>query len=390
MGFSIVLPFLAVYLKSNRHIPATWIGAVYTLSGIIGALTQAVAGELADRHGRRNLMVGSLLVRSGILAAMGVAIVRDASFFTIGALVIANATVRSLFEPAAFAAVCDVTSTRQRVRAFGVQRIGINVGWAAGPALGGYLANVGYGYLFFLAVPATLAAAFLCMGMKDVRTPRAGNERFSLRELAMLRQDRHLLPFLGVTLVGMILVAQIFSPFAMYADEKLHLGQTNLGHLYSINGVLVAALQVPAVWFIERIGQRRAVVLGPLAFAAGYTFIGLARAMPGLIFCIVFLTLAEIVLMPAQQSIASRLGDASRQGRVMGLYGLTFAAGQSFGPLVGGLAVDHLIRWPLAMWGSLGMIGVVSSLGYAIVLRQTVTDGSASTASSASHARISS
>ncbi len=41
MGFSIVLPFLAVYLKSNRHIPATWIGAVYTLSGIIGALTAA-------------------------------------------------------------------------------------------------------------------------------------------------------------------------------------------------------------------------------------------------------------------------------------------------------------------------------------------------------------
>src|SRR5207247_6429887 len=101
MGFSIVLPFLAVYLKSGRHIPATWIGAVYTLSGIIGALTQAVAGELADRHGRRRLMVGSLLIRSVILAGMGVAIVRDASFLTIGALVIANAPVRSIFDPAA-------------------------------------------------------------------------------------------------------------------------------------------------------------------------------------------------------------------------------------------------------------------------------------------------
>src|ERR1044071_1828976 len=121
MGFSIVLPFLAVYLKSGRHIPATWIGAVYTGSGIIGALTQAVAGELADRHGRRKLMVSSLLVRSGILCAMGVAIVRDASFFTIGVLVIANATVRSLFEPAAFAAVTDVTKVEERVKAFGVQ-----------------------------------------------------------------------------------------------------------------------------------------------------------------------------------------------------------------------------------------------------------------------------
>src|SRR5262249_41104676 len=278
-------------------------------------LTQLVAGELADRHGRRRLMVSSLLVRSAILATMGFAIVHDASFAILGVLVVANATVRSLFEPAAFAAVCDVTTLEQRVRAFGVQRIGINVGWAAGPALGGYLANVGYGYLFFLAVPATLAAAFLCTGMKDVRAPRAAQERFSLRDLATLRQDRHLLPFLGVTLIGMILVAQIFSPFAMYADEKLHLGQTNLGHLYSINGVLVAALQVPAVWFIERIGQRRAVVLGPLAFAVAYTLIGTVHAMPGLIFCIVFLTLAEIVLTPAQQTIASRLAAASRHAR---------------------------------------------------------------------------
>src|SRR5262249_2068693 len=160
------------------------------------------------------------------------------------------------------------------------------------------------------------------------------------------------------TLVGMILVAQIFSPFAMYATDKLHLDEISLGHLYSINGVLVAALQVPAVWFIGRIGQHRAVLLGPLAYAVAYTGVGLARAMAGLIVCVVFLTLAEVVLMPAQQSIASCLGDATRQGRVMGLYGLTFAAGMSFGPLVGGLAVDHLIRWPLVMWGSLGLLGV--------------------------------
>ena len=390
MGFSIVLPFLAVYLKSGRHIAATSIGAVYTLSGVIGALTQLVAGELADRYGRRSLMVSSLLVRSGILAAMGFAIVHDASFATLGVLVVANATVRSLFEPAAFAAVTDVTTIEQRVAAFGVQRIGINVGWAAGPALGGYLAKIGYGYLFFLAVPATLLAAFLCVGMKDLRAPRGAQERFSLRDIATLRQDRHLLPFLGVTLVGMILVAQIFSPFAMYASDKLHLDAIKLGHLYSINGLLVAGLQVPAVWLIGRLGQRRAVLLGPLAYAIAYTCVGFARAMPGLILCVVFLTLAEVVLMPAQQSIASRLGDASRQGRVMGLYGLTFAAGMSFGPLVGGLAVDHLIRWPLVMWGSLGLLGVISSIGYAVVLRHTVTDGRAKVARSSSQARISS
>src|SRR5262249_6683349 len=134
MGFSIVLPFLAIYLYTERGIAASSIGAVYTLSGIVGAATQVVGGELADRFGRRLVMVSSLLARAGVLGAMGVAIGRGGSFATLGGLVVANAMLRSLFEPAAFAAVTDLAPIEDRVAAFGVQRIGINVGWAMGPA----------------------------------------------------------------------------------------------------------------------------------------------------------------------------------------------------------------------------------------------------------------
>src|SRR5690242_12111073 len=101
MGFSIVLPFLAVYLHNERHMAARSIGAVYTLSGIIGAATQVLAGELSDRYGRQKLMVGALSARALVLAAMGVAIEHDASFAALGALVVGNAILRSIFDPAA-------------------------------------------------------------------------------------------------------------------------------------------------------------------------------------------------------------------------------------------------------------------------------------------------
>jgi len=106
-----------------------------------------------------------------------------------------------------------------------------------------------------------------------------------------------------------------------------------------------------------------------LIYALAYASMGLARTVGGLALCVAGVTVGELVFLPAQQSLASQLGDPERQGRVMGLYGLTFAAGQSFGPLVGGVAIDHLIRWPLRMWGALGLLGLASFIGYALVLR---------------------
>src|SRR5262249_19283930 len=150
-----------------------------------------------------------------------------------------------------------------------------------------------------------------------------------------------------------ILVAQLFSTLAMYSTATLHLRNADLGHLYTLNGVMVVALQFPAVRLIERIGCHRAVLAGPLVYALGYLSMGLARGLRGLAASVPCVTTAELVFLPAQQTLASELGDPDRQGRAMGFYGLTFAAGQSFGPLIGGLAIDSLAQRPLAMWGAL-------------------------------------
>jgi MFS family permease len=367
MGFSVVLPFLAIYLYTERHIPASRIGAIYTLSGITGALTQVLAGELTDRYGRRRIMVVALVSRAAILAAMGVAIERHAAFALLGALVVANAILRSLFEPAAFAAVTDLAPLEDRVEAFGLQRIGVNVGWAAGPALGAYLASGSYGKLFFLAVPAMLTAALVCGRIRDAHA-FAPSHRFSFREFANLRHERVLLVYLAFTLVAMILVAQLYSTLSIYSTAGLHLRKMDLGHFYTINGVLVVLFQLPAVRIIERMGKRVAVIVGPLAYAASYTAMGLCRSAAGVMLCVAGVTSAELFFLPAQQTLASELADPNRQGRAMGLYGLTFAAGQSFGPLVGGFAVDHFIAKPLEMWGVLSLLGVVAACGYALIV----------------------
>ena len=62
IGFSIALPFLALYLHKERLIPMSLVGTIFLAGGLCAATTNIIGGMLSDRFGRRFL----LLMVSGI------------------------------------------------------------------------------------------------------------------------------------------------------------------------------------------------------------------------------------------------------------------------------------------------------------------------------------
>ena len=86
--------------------------------------------------------------------------------------------------------VADVAGPGERVTAFGLQRIGINVGWAIGPALGGFLASViDYGLVFFCAVIPLFISALVIAGIREpVAVTEAGPARPSVSLATALRE----------------------------------------------------------------------------------------------------------------------------------------------------------------------------------------------------------
>src|SRR6476620_1359379 len=79
-----------------------------------------------------------------------------------------TSALRGCFEPVAYALVSDVVTDDQRIAAFGLQRMGTNLGWAVGPALGGLLTIwLPYGAIFYIAGAGMIAAAFVTMRVVD-------------------------------------------------------------------------------------------------------------------------------------------------------------------------------------------------------------------------------
>jgi len=369
MGFSLVMPFMAIHIVEDRGATGALYGAIYLVGGLVAAVGQGISGELSDRIGRRKVMVSGLAARAVNLAALGAAVLVSAPIWVIGVLVITNGLLRSQFEPAASAAVTELAPPDERVAAFGLQRIGLNVGWAVGPALGGFLASHSYGTLFFVAAPATLLTIFAVLPVKDrPRLAAVPQKRPKLEMRAaidVLRQQRIFASYLVLVLLGSVLTVQIFSTLSLYTSSMLGFTKADVGLLYTVNGLAVVLFQVPAVAIAKPWGMRRALFVGALLYAAAYVVFGSSATFAGMAVGMAVLTAGEVIFAPALSDTAATLGDPARMGRAFGLFGLMQTLGISLGPLVGGIAFDHLRAEPLLMWGTMAAGMVLVGIAYA-------------------------
>lgn len=383
MGFSLVMPFMAMYLVEDRGASGTLYGAVYLLAGVISAVAQGVAGEISDRVGRRKVMITGLALRSVNMAALGAAVLTSASITVLGLLVVANGLLRSWFEPAASAAVTELSTPETRVAAFGLQRIGVNVGWAVGPALGGFLAAHSFGTLFFAAAPATLITILAVLPVKDQPRQQAAAPKARERlDLALvinaLKENRVFTIYLGLVLFGSMMTVQIFSTLSLYASAHLGFTKADVGLLYTINGLFVVFFQVPAVRVVRLVGMRRALVLGAILYAVAYASFGLASTFAALGIGMLILTAGEVIFAPALSDTAATLGDPKRMGRAFGLFGLMQSLGISLGPLLGGSAFDAFRDQPMALWGVMVVGMLIVAVAYSrFGKRYRVFDGMA-------------
>jgi len=386
MGMSLVMSFLAVYVVEDRGYPAWLYGVIALVANVGQSMSNAWAGDLSDRIGRRPLITGSLVLRSLVIAVLGVQVLLHAPLWTLALNVIASSALRGSFEPVAYALVSDVVTPDQRIAAFGLQRMGTNLGWAVGPALGGLLAlAIPYGAVFFFAAAGLLLAALTTTRVADPR-PRgvrlATDEApVALREAFAEALERPVMvALLAGTFLFSLVHTQVFSTFAVYTTDGLGISKGDLGLLYTVNGAAVLLLQLPALTAIRRFGIAAALVAASLVFALGFFLVGLSSGFAGLAGAVAVITVAEVLFAPAHQTAIAETGDARRLGRAFGVVGFTQMLGVAFAPLVGGLLFDAVGHRPLVMWGAITALALALTacfVAFAHVRVARVTAGAA-------------
>lgn len=388
MGLSLVMTFLAIYVVETRGYPA-WLYGVIALVGNVGqSLANAWAGNLSDRIGRMPLITGSLFARSIVIAILGTQILLDAPLWSIALNIIVSSSMRGGFEPVAYALVADVVRPDQRIAAFGLQRMGINFGWAIGPAMGGVLTLVmPYGAVFYVAAAGMIAAGLVVLGIEDpVRTtPAVPEPRGAIvRSLVEGFSDPLLRLLLFGTFLAALMQTQMFGTLSIYLTDELGLTKADVGLLYTINGAGVLLLQIPALRLLQRIGIRMTLPYASLLESLGFALIGAGTGFAGAAIAMMIITGAEVILSPSHQTAIAESGDPARRGRTFGVVGFAQMIGVAAAPLVGGVLLDTMGDHHIAMWLAIATIGCGQTLCFVAFVREHARRGATATAAAGS------
>ena len=364
-GLSLSFPFLALYLHRERGLGMGWVGAVLGLNVVFASVAQALGGELSDIAGRQRVMRDSLSLRAAAVGVLAYAVWRRWPFAPLVSLLFLSTLIGNFFEPAARGWVADHCPPSQRSRGYGLLRIAVNLGWVVGPAVGGTLAQSSYALLF----AATAATCGLCSGLVawtiDNVPGERGEERFAFSGVLQARKNPRFLRVCGLSLALGVVMAQLVVSLSIHATQFVGLTDAQVGWLFSLNGLIVVLIQVPATRWWSQFPLTTALAAGSLFYAAGYAWVGTAPTLVAMSAAIVVVTLGETTVAPALQSLWANLAPPREKGRYVGFAGLVFQMGHALGPLLGGLALQYLSPvHPSMPWLGVALVAAAAGGGF--------------------------
>jgi MFS family permease len=350
---SFVVPFLVLYLRSKGFGVAE-AGTAVAAYGAGEVIAGGLGGYLADRIGRKSTITLSMFSSAAAMLALS----QVDTYVPVLMLAFLAGLVSEARRPATLALLTDLVPSDRRVTAFATIRVAENVAFAGGIALGGFLANHSFFWLFLgdaasSVVYATIALTILPQGRRIAREEerQAGGYR------AML-SDRTFLIFLAAT----VLLAFVY--FQQQATLPLHVRKSGLsnadfGLLLSLNGVLVMLFELPLSSFTMRKPARHMMALGFLLVGLGFGLTAVVHSMPALAATVGIWTLGEMVGAPVSYAYVSEIAPEHMRGRYQGLYGLTFSSGAIFGPALGTLLYAHV---ETGFWSLCGVLGLAAAI----------------------------
>ncbi len=370
IGFSIVMPFLSIYLADRMGLPMTSVGLLFLASAVIGAFGQMIGGELADRLGRRPVMWVSMALRGAVFLGLSLVIALYTDFGAIAVLVVASSFMGSLFEPATNAMVADIVPPGRRLEAYGLLRVGQNVGWTLGPLLGGLLAMLSYASLFIVSALTSATVAMLIIMLVADPAHSINRDRFRPRDLLQVRKVPLFLTFCLCSVPIFIVMGQMSSTFAVFSEKVVGVSTAEVGYLYAINGIMVVLFQFPVARYVAHFRTSYCLAAAAALYAVGYLIVSFSTSFSLLAVSMVLTTMGEITHSPSSMNMVASMSPERERGRYMGVFGLFTSFGSSTGPFFGGLLYDAFHGAPLLLWTGVALIAATSAVGYLYLHRR--------------------
>ena len=355
-----VIPFLSLYLTSQRGIPVSQAGLIVSLFGAGSFAAQLAGGELTDRLGRRPVLLMSLLGAPPLMAALGLA--QDLAL--IAALTMILGFFTDLYRPAVNAAVTDLVPDASRTRAFGYMYWAINLGAALAPIVAGFMAHINYLLLFVGDALTTLVYGLIVLWRiretQPIEAVHAARVPLGSR-IRLVGREPILLAFTFLVLIfGLIYMQGIVT---LPLDMLRHgLGPADYGLASAANGIVIVLVTIQLSKVIARRQPFGAMALAAIFLGAGFGLNAWAASLPAYVLAVIVWTVGEIIGAAVAPTIIAELAPVELRGLYQGIFGSAFGLSFFIGPLLGSWVFDRYS--PDSLWLGCAVLGGLLALAY--------------------------
>ncbi|WP_366515774.1 multidrug efflux MFS transporter [Streptococcus gallinaceus] len=344
-SFSLVMPFMVLYVEelgAPKSKVELYAGLAVSLSALASALVSPIWGRLADRFGRKPMMVRAALVMTFTMG--GLAFVSNVYWLLV--LRILNGVFAG-YVPNSTALIASQAPKEHSGYALGTLATGVTGGSLIGPLLGGLLAEwLGIRQVFllvgFILLICTLMTIFL---VKEDFEPITREDVLPTREV--FRQVSSLQIMIGLFVTSMIIQISAQSIAPILTLYIRHLGQTT--NLMFVSGLIVSALGFSSMLsssFLgkigDRIGNHRLLLLALFYSFAMYFLCALAQTPLQLGILRFLYGFGVGALMPSINSLLSKITPREGISRIFSYNQMFSYMGQVAGPFVGSMVATHL------------------------------------------------
>ncbi len=337
-------------------------GIVFGLFGA-GAFSGAwLGGRLTDKIGFYPVQLFTLLTGGILFMVLG----QMKTYPLICTFTFLLSFVNEAFRPANSTAIAFYSKTENRTRSYALNRLAINLGWAVGSGLGGFLADISYELLFWVDGITNICAAILMwvvlkpVDYKPEQHKDIGQPRTSLSAY----KDKKYLWFILFTMLFASCFFQLFTNLPVYLKNELHFSKPFIGILMAFNGILIAIVEMVLIYRLE--GKRNIlhyITIGIFLVGLAFLMLNIPGIGPLLAFAMITtVTFGEILSMPFMNSYWITRTQPSNRGQYAALYTMAWSAAQTLGPMGGAQLVEY--SGFNLLWWSVGGLCIITSFSF--------------------------
>lgn len=321
LAWAALLPVLPLFVQGPLGGGDIAVGIVVSGALLGAAVAQPGLGRLADRRGRRLLLVGGPIVFALCVSSFRFADTPAALLALRAAAAIGDAA----FVVAAITVVNDLSPRGRRGEAYSIYSLSSWAGMGLGPVFGEFVLHLhSYDAVWGLCAAFALSGAFVARYLPETRPPVTSTQRASLWSGAAAVPGL----VLGLEMVGFAALI-VFTP--LFARE---LGMRGAGLILLVNAAVLLSIRILGRKIPDQLGPRRAAAAGVVFTSLGLGVAALAASPAGLYAAAASFGLGHALLYPALFMLAVGSAPEHRRSAALGSLKACEAIGFAFGAVM--------------------------------------------------------